>query len=107
VNWNIAMWPGRRRQVNLANPMIAPTRIIERVKAAIRERERYSSQLIESRLGQAEVHYCGFADASTWLHTLLALAKFWLVPAQAAGSGIWNSSKVRHHSFSGREVVLE
>jgi IS5 family transposase len=87
VNWNIAMRPGQRRQLDKSDPIEHITDQIERIKARIRAKVEHPFRVIKRQFGHVKVRYRGLAKNTAQLHTLFALANLWMVRRTWVGAG--------------------
>ncbi len=86
VTWHVAMRPGKRRALNMENPVEAITEKIEKIKARIRAKVEHPFRVIKRQFGHVKVRYRGLAKNTAQLHTLFALANLWLVRRKLMGS---------------------
>jgi transposase, IS5 family len=86
VNWHIAMRPGKRRALDLSQPIEALTEKLEHVKARIRARVEHPFRVVKRQFGYVKVRYRGLAKNTAQLHTLFALANLWLVRRKLLGA---------------------
>ena len=87
VNWHVAMRPGKRKVLNMENPVEAITEKIEKIKARIRAKVEHPFRVIKRQFGHVKVRYRGLAKNTAQLHTLFALANLWLVRRKLVGVG--------------------
>ena len=87
VQWNIAMRPGKRRQLDKADPIDRITEELEHIKARIRAKVEHPFRVIKRQFGHVKVRYRGLAKNTAQLHTLFALANLWMVRRQLQGAG--------------------
>lgn len=87
VQWNIAMRPGKRRQLDKADPIERITEELEHIKARIRAKVEQPFRVIKRQFGHVKVRYRGLAKNTAQLHTLFALANLWMVRRQLQGAG--------------------
>jgi IS5 family transposase len=87
VQWNIAMRPGKRRQLDKADPIERITEELEHIKARIRAKVEHPFRVIKRQFGHVKVRYRGLAKNTAQLHTLFALANLWMVRRQLQGAG--------------------
>lgn len=86
VHWHIAMRPGKRRALDLSQPIEALTEKLEHVKARIRARVEHPFRVVKRQFGYVKVRYRGLAKNTAQLHTLFALANLWLVRRKLLGA---------------------
>ena len=79
VRWNIAMRPGKRRELDKSTLVDDLTDQLERLKASIRAKLEHPLRVIKRQFGHVKVRYRGLAKNTAQLHTLFALANLWLV----------------------------
>ncbi|KAA0218638.1 MAG: IS5 family transposase [Lautropia sp.] len=77
-NWHVAMRPGKRRQLDLANPRDAIVNEIERLKASVRAKVEHPFRVIKRQFGFTKVRYRGLAKNTAQLMTLFALSNLWM-----------------------------
>ncbi len=77
-NWHIAMRPGKRRQLDLANPRDAIVNEIERLKASVRAKVEHPFRVVKRQFGFTKVRYRGLAKNTAQLTTLFALSNLWM-----------------------------
>lgn len=87
VRWNIAMRPGKRRQLDLTKPIDRLTDELEAIKASIRAKVEHPFRVIKRQFGHVKVRYRGLAKNAAQLNTLFALANLWMARKQLAGAG--------------------
>jgi IS5 family transposase len=87
VQWNIAMRPGKRRQLDKADPIERITEELEHIKARIRAKVEHPFRVIKRQFGHVKVRYRGLAKNTAQLHTLFALANLWMVRRRLQGAG--------------------
>jgi transposase, IS5 family len=86
VTWHVAMRPGKRKTLDLSQPIDALTERIEKLKASIRAKVEHPFRVIKRQFGHVKVRYRGLAKNTAQLHTLCALANLWLVRRKLVGS---------------------
>ena len=86
VRWNIAMRPGRRKQLDKTKPLDDLTDQLERLKASIRAKVEHPFRVIKHQFGHVKVRYRGLAKNTAQLHTLFALSNLWMVRANLLGA---------------------
>ena len=87
VQWNIAMRPGKRRQLDKADPIDRITEELEHIKARIRAKVEHPFRVIKRQFGHVKVRYRGLAKNTAQLHTLFALANLWMARRRLQGAG--------------------
>ena len=87
VRWNVAMRPGKRRQLDHSRPVEHLTDQLERIKASIRAKVEHPFRVIKRQFGNVKVRYRGPAKNTAQLHTLFALANVWMARRRLAGVG--------------------
>ena len=79
VRWNIAMRPGKRRELDKAdNPIDALIDKIEKCKAGIRAKVEHPFRVIKRQFGFVKVRYRGPKKNTLQLKTLFALSNLWM-----------------------------
>ena len=78
VRWNIAMRPGKRRDLDKSRLVDELTEQLERLKASIRAKVEHPCRVIKRQFGYVKVRYRGLAKNTAQLHTLLALSNLWM-----------------------------
>ncbi len=81
VRWNIAMRPGKRRQLDKTKMPDAMTEQLERIKSSIRAKVEHAFRVIKRQFGHVKVRYRGLAKNTAQLHTLFALSNLWMARA--------------------------
>ena len=79
VRWNIAMRPGKRRELDKTKLVDDLTDHLERLKASIRAKVEHPFRVIKRQFGHVKVRYRGLAKNTAQLHTLFALSNLWMV----------------------------
>ena len=74
VHWQVAMRPGKRRQLDRTQPLDKLKDELEKLKASIRAKVEHPFQVIKQRFGYRKVRYRGLAKNTAQLYTLFALA---------------------------------
>ena len=85
VRWNIAMRPGRRKQLDKTQLIDRLTDQIERIKASIRAKVEHPFRVIKRQFGHVKVRYRGLAKNTAQLHTLFALSNLWMARRRLMG----------------------
>ena len=79
VRWNIAMRPGKRRELDKAdNPIDALIDKIEKCKAGIRAKVEHPFRVIKRQFRFVKVRYRGPKKNTLQLKTLFALSNLWM-----------------------------
>jgi IS5 family transposase len=78
VRWNIAMRPGKRRQLDKSETIDALTEKLERLKASIRAKVEHPFRVIKRQFGHVKVRYRGLTKNTAQLHTMFALSNLWM-----------------------------
>jgi transposase, IS5 family len=86
VTWHIAMRPGKRRALDLSQPIDQMIDKIERLKASIRAKVEHPFRVIKRQFGHTMVRYRGLAKNTAQLHTLFALANLWMARGKLQGA---------------------
>jgi IS5 family transposase len=86
VTWLVAMRPGKRKALNLENPLGAITNKIEKCKASIRAKVEHPFRVIKRQFGFTKVRYRGLKKTTAQLVTLFALSNLWMVRRQLMGA---------------------
>ena len=74
VDWQVAMRPGKRRQLDRMQPLDKLKDEVEKLKASIRAKVEHPFQVVKQRFGYRKVRYRGLAKNTAQLYTLFALA---------------------------------
>lgn len=85
--WNVAMCPGKRRQLDRGKPVDQLTDQLERIKASIRAKAEQPFRVIKRQFGRVKVLCRGLAKNTAQLHSLFALANLWMARRRLAGVG--------------------
>jgi len=86
VRWNIAMRPGKRKQLDKTRLIDQLTEQLERIKAGIRAKVEHPFRVIKRQFGHVKVRYRGLAKNTTQLHTLFALSNLWMARRSLMGA---------------------
>lgn len=86
VRWNIAMRPGKRRDLDKSRLVDELTEQLERLKASIRAKVEHPFRVIKRQFGHVKVRYRGLAKNTAQLHTLFALSNLWMARRALMGS---------------------
>jgi len=79
VTWHVAMRPGKRKRLDLSDPLQALTDKIEKAKASIRAKVEHPFRVIKRQFGHIKTRYRGLMKNTQQLHTLFALSNLWMV----------------------------
>ena len=83
VRWQVAMRPGKRRELDKANnPIDALIDKIEKLKAGIRAKVEHPFRVIKRQFGFVKVRYRGLKKNTLQLKTLFALSNLWMLRHQ-------------------------
>jgi len=74
VTWHVAMRPGKRRALDLNDPLQALSDKIEKAKASIRAKVEHPFRVIKRQFGHIKTRYRGLMKNTQQLHTLFALS---------------------------------
>lgn len=86
VRWNIAMRPGKRKQLDKTKPLDQLTEQLERIKASIRAKVAHPFRVIKRQFGHVKVRYRGLTKNTAQLHTLFALSNLWMARRSLMGA---------------------
>jgi IS5 family transposase len=86
VTWNVAMRPGKRKQLDKSQVLDRMRDEFERTKASIRAKVEHPFRVIKQQFGHVKVRYRGLVKNTAQLHTLFALANLWLVRGKCQGA---------------------
>lgn len=78
VEWEIAMRPGKRKQLDTDNPSGALMNSLEQAKASIRAKVEHPFRVIKCQFGFTKVRYRGLKKNTAQLTTLFALSNLWM-----------------------------
>ena len=78
VRWNIAMRPGKRRQLDKTKRGEQLTDQLERIKASIRAKVEHPFRVNKRQFGRVKVRYRGLKKNTAQLHTFFALFNLWM-----------------------------
>ena len=78
VRWNIAMRPGKRRELNKTNFIDKLTDRLEYIKASIRAKVEHPFRVIKRQFGFTKVRYRGLKKNAAQVQTLFALSNLWM-----------------------------
>ena len=86
VKWQIAMRPGKRRQLDPTGAHEQCIEQIEQLKASVRAKVEHAFRVIKRQFGHVKVRYRGLAKNTAQLHTLFALANLWSARRKLLGA---------------------
>jgi IS5 family transposase len=86
VRRNIAMRPGKRRELDKSRLADDLTEQLERLKASTRAKVEHPFRVIKRQFGHVKVRYRGLAKNTAQLRTLFALSNLWMVRRTLIGS---------------------
>ena len=96
VRWNVAMRPGKRRELDKANnPIDALMDKVEKLKARIRAKVEHPFRVVKRQFGHVKVRYRGLKKNTLQLKTLFALSNLWMAPVSIDGGAGTSASKSR------------
>ena len=79
VRWQVAMRPGKRRELDKAgNPIDALIDKVEKLKASIRAKVEHPFRVVKRQFGYVKVRYRGLKKNTLQLKTLFALSNLWM-----------------------------
>ena len=79
VRWQVAMRPGKRRELDKANsPVDALIDKVEKLKASIRAKVEHPFRVVKKQFGYVKVRYRGLKKNTLQLKTLFALSNLWM-----------------------------
>ena len=79
ARWQVAMRPGKRRELDEANsPIDALVDKIDKCKASIRAKVEHPFRVLKRQFGYARVRYRGLKKNTLKLKTLFALSNLWM-----------------------------
>ena len=85
VRWNVAMRPGKRKQLDKTQPRGRLMDELEKIKASIRAKVEHPFRVIKRQFGHVKVRYRGLDKSTAQLHTLFALSNLWMVRGKLSG----------------------
>ena len=86
VRWNIAMRPGKRRQLDKTKRVEQLIDQLERIKASIRAKVEHPFRVIKRQFGHVKVRYRGLEKNTAQLHTLFVLSNLWMARRSLMGA---------------------
>lgn len=86
VRWNIAMRPGKRRELDKTKRVDELTDRLEHIKAGIRAKVEHPFRVIKRQFGHVKVRYRGLTKNTAQLHTLFALSNLWMARGRLMGA---------------------
>ena len=79
VRWQVAMRPGKRRELDKENnPIDALIDKVEKLKASIRAKVEHPFRVLKRQFGYVKVRYRGLKKNTLQLKTLFALSNLWM-----------------------------
>ena len=78
ARWHVAMRPGKRRLLDLSDPLDAIHDQIERLKAGIRAKVEHPFRVIKRQFGYAKTRYRRLMKNTAQITTLFALSNLWM-----------------------------
>ena len=78
VRWYIAMHPGKRRTLDLADEVDRLSHQIEKIKASIRAKVEHPFRVLKRQFGHVKVRYRGLKKNTLQFTTLFALSNLWM-----------------------------
>lgn len=78
VRWHVAMRPGKRKALDMTQPLERLKDEFEKLKASIRAKVEHPFRVIKRQFGHVRVRYRGLAKNTAQLHTLFALSNLWM-----------------------------
>ena len=79
LRWNVAMRPGKRRELDKANnPIDALMDKVEKLKARIRAKVEHPFRVVKRQFDYVKVRYRGLKKNTLQLKTLFALSNLWM-----------------------------
>jgi IS5 family transposase len=86
VRWNIAMRPGKRKQLDRTQRVEQLIDQQEPIEASIRAKVEPPFRAIKRQFGHAKVRYRGLKKNTAQLHTLFALSNRWMAQRSLMGA---------------------
>ncbi|OYV01978.1 MAG: IS5/IS1182 family transposase [Burkholderiales bacterium PBB5] len=86
VMWNVAMRPGKRKQLDKTKLVENLIDQLERIKASIRAKVEHPFRVIKRQFGHVKVRYRGLKKNTAQLHTLFALSNLWMARGSLMGA---------------------
>ena len=78
ARWHVAMRPGKRRLLDLNDPLDSTYDQIERLKAGIRAKVEHPFRVIKRQFGYVKTRYRGLMKNTAQITTLFALSNLWM-----------------------------
>jgi IS5 family transposase len=78
ARWHVAMRPGKRRLLDLNDPLDSTYDQIERLKAGIRAKVEHPFRVIKRQFGYVKTRYRGLMKNTAQITTLFALSDLWM-----------------------------
>ena len=85
VQWSVAMRPGKRRALNLQDPLQRLQEQMQKLNARIRAKVEHPFRVIKQQFAYAKVRYRGLAKNTARLTMLFALGNLWMARRQLLG----------------------
>jgi transposase, IS5 family len=86
VRWNVAMRPGKRKQLDKTDRIQAWIEQLEQIKARIRAKVEHPFRVLKRQFGHTKVRYRGLKKNTAQLHTLFALSNLWMARHKLLGA---------------------
>jgi IS5 family transposase len=78
VTWHVALRPGKRKKLDMSNPVDELTERIEKLKASARAKVEHPYRVIKRQFGYVKVRYRGLKKNAAQITTLFALSNLWM-----------------------------
>lgn len=78
VTWHVALRPGKRKKLDMNNPVDELTERIEKLKASARAKVEHPYRVIKRQFGYVKVRYRGLKKNAAQITTLFALSNLWM-----------------------------
>lgn len=85
IRWSIAMTPGKRKALDLNQPIDALNDKIEFLKASIRAKVEHPFRVIKRQFGYTKARYRGLAKNAAQVTTLFMLSNLWMARRNLQG----------------------
>ena len=85
IRWSIAMTPGKRKALDMSQPVDALNDKIEYLKASIRAKVEHPFRVIKRQFGYAKARYRGLAKNAAQVTTLFMLSNLWMARRRLQG----------------------
>jgi IS5 family transposase len=86
VRWNVAMRPGKRRQLDKTQRVEELIDPLEPIEASIQAKVEHPFRVIKRQFGHVTVRYRGLKKNTAHLHTLFALSNLWVARRSLMGA---------------------